>query len=161
MAGRTEMDPRECSGFNLPSGDRDPVPNALDEGMWAAAAGGTLVIQRCRACHAHRYPPTRACYRCRSTDWLWDPVAGTGFIATFTWLLDGQRSETAGSPCSYNVAAITLDGTDGDPVRMVSNVVDAWKPGDIEIGMPVELVTLRLAEGIGLPLFRRSRRKPS
>lgn len=156
MEARIEVEAKRSSGFNLPSGDRDPVPNALDEGMWAAAAEGRLVVQRCHSCRAHRFPPTRTCYRCRSTDWSWDPLPGTGVIATYTWVRDGARTGTAVPGDHYNVIVVDLDGTEGEPVRMVSNVVDAWGPEDIAIGMGVELVTLRLADGIGLPLFRRS-----
>jgi uncharacterized OB-fold protein len=161
VEARTEGDRRRSSGFNLPPGDRDPVATDLDAGMWAAAADGRLVIQRCGACHAHRYPPTRACYRCRHTTSTWDEVPGTGVVATFTWLPHPPGTEGSGPTSYYNVAVVTLDGTEGDPVRMLSNVVDAWHPGDLAIGMLVEVVTLRLTEGIGLPLFRRSSTRSS
>ena len=57
----------------------------------------------------------------------------------------------------YNVAFVELDGTEGDPVRMASNVLDAWNPDDLYVGQAVELACVPLGDGIGLPCFRRVR----
>ena len=50
---------------------------------------------------------------------------------------------------------VELDGTEGDPVRMASNVLDAWKEDDLYVGQAVELSCVPLGDGIGLPCFRR------
>jgi hypothetical protein len=81
-------------------------------------------------------------------------------VATYTWVFDVERSDQVGRPVHYNVAVVALDGTTGDPVRMVSNVVDAWTEDDLSVGMRVELVTLRLSDEVGLPLFRTATGNP-
>jgi len=54
----------------------------------------------------------------------------------------------------YNVALIQLDGTSGDePVRLLSNILDAWDIGDLTVGQPVWLECVKV--GIAtLPCFR-------
>ena len=145
----------DTTAFNLPVGMPPPQPTALDAGMWAAAAEGRLDVQRCSDCGAHRYPPSETCYRCRSEAWLWDTLPGTGVVASYVWIPDRARPAADGAPQLYNVAVVALDGTEGDPVRIVTNVVDAWELGDLEVGQRVELTCVPVADGIGLPCFRR------
>jgi uncharacterized OB-fold protein len=131
-----------------------PVVNAINEGMWRAAAGGRLAVQRCARCGVHRYPPADGCYRCGSLDWDWTDLPGTGVIYTYIWIPDRARSAEQEEPALYNVAVITLDGTEGDPVRILSNVVDAWHQGDLEVGQAVELSPVEFEPGLALPCFR-------
>lgn len=136
---------------------RPPLPNERDAQFWAALADGQLMVPHCLDCGAHRFPPADACYRCHSTAWEWDRVAGSGTVATFCWLPDVVRSAD-GATVYYNVAVVTLDGTDGDPVRLVTNVVDAWDIGELEVGQRVQMQAVAVADGVHLPCFRRSRR---
>jgi hypothetical protein len=53
------------------------------------------------------------------------------------------------------VAIVELDGTEGDPVRLASNVLDAWELGDLRVGERVALECVPLGDGIGLPCFRK------
>jgi uncharacterized OB-fold protein len=138
--------------LNRPGGMPDPVVAPINEGMWRAAAAGRLDVQRCLMCRAHRYPPTDGCYRCGSLDWEWSTLPGTAVIYSYIWVPDRSRS---GQENLYNVAVVTLDGTEGDPVRMLTNVVDAWKAGDLSVGQAVELAGVEFAPGLALPCFRR------
>jgi uncharacterized OB-fold protein len=140
---------------NRPTGAPDPVVAPVSEGMWRAAANGELAVQQCSDCGAHRYPPTDGCWRCTSVEWHWSTIPGTGTVYSFVWIPDRQRSEREQRIVLYNVAVIELDGVDGGPVRMVSNVLDAWERADLTVGMPVELECLPLSPGVGLPCFRR------
>lgn len=141
---------------NLPSGMPAPVLGPINEGMWRAAAEGRLDVQRCSGCGAHRYPPTDGCYRCGSLEWGWSTLEGSGTVYTYMWVPDAARSAEHGHEVLYNVAIVELHGTEGDPVRMASNVVDAWDLGDLYVGQSVELECVPLGEGVGLPCFRRS-----
>lgn len=132
----------------------DPVVTPRNEGLWRAAGAGRLDVQRCDACGAHRYPPTDGCHRCTSLEWRWSTLPGTGTLYSFTWVPDRRRSEAAGRDVAYNVAVVTLDGTEGDPVRILSNVIDAWEPGDLRVGQAVSLSCVDLGDGLGLPCFR-------
>jgi uncharacterized OB-fold protein len=132
----------------------DPVVAPVNEGMWEAAAEDRLDVQRCTRCGAHRYPPTDGCYRCSSTEWEWSPLPGTGLIYTYTWIPDRARSVQPGEEVLYNVAVVTLDGTEGEPVRILSNVIDAWRPGDLHTGQAVRIVGVEFAAGLAMPCFR-------
>jgi uncharacterized OB-fold protein len=132
--------------INRPLGLPDPVVAPINEGMWTAAARGRLDIQRCARCGAHRYPPTDGCYRCGSLEWDWATVPGTGTVYSYIWL-----PHPGGL---YNVAIVTLDGTEGDPVRVLSNVVDCWGVDDLEVGRIVELEPVLFGSGLAMPCFR-------
>ena len=140
---------------NRPSGMPVPVIAPVNEGMWQAAAAGQLAVQRCQGCGAHRYPPVDGCYRCTSLRWEWAVLPGTGVIYSYIWVPDRARAAAGARGAHYNVAIVTLDGTEGDPVRMLSNVVDAWELSDLDVGQRVELVGVPFGDGLALPCFRR------
>lgn len=140
---------------NRPTGMPDPVVAPVNERMWQAAASGELVVQRCEACGAHRYPPTDGCYRCSSLDWRWDRLPGSGTVYSYIWIPDRTRIAAGDADAVYNVAVVTLDGTEGDPVRILSNVIDAWTQDDLSIGQTVTLAGVPFGEGLALPCFRR------
>ena len=135
--------------INRPVGLPAPVVAPINEGMWTAAAEGRLDVQRCARCGADRYPPTDGCYRCGSLQWDWATVPGTGTVYSYIWVPhpDGL----------YNVAVVTLDGTDGDPVRVLSNVVDCWGVDDLRVGQNVEFEPVPFGPGLAMPCFRTVR----
>jgi uncharacterized protein len=135
-----------------------PVIGPINEGMWRAAGRGCLAVHRCETCGAHRYPPADGCYRCGSLDWGWADLPGTGVIYTYIWIPDRARSAEEDRQVLYNVVVVTLDGTDGDPVRILSNVIDAWHTDDLELGQAVELAAVEFEPGLALPCFRRAAR---
>jgi uncharacterized OB-fold protein len=144
---------------NRPSGMPAPVIAPLNEGMWRAAADNRLAVQRCEDCGAHRYPPGDGCYRCSSFRWEWDALPGSGVVYSYIWIPDRARATGAsaaagGAAAYYNVAVVTLDGTEGEPGRMLSNVVDAWQLDDLHVGQRVEVVGVPFADGLALPCFR-------
>jgi uncharacterized protein len=141
---------------NRPSGMPGPALAPINERMWRAAADGHLEVQRCTNCGAHRYPPTDGCYRCTSFDWEWSTLPGTGTVYTYSWVPDRARSEAEHREVLYNIVIVELDGTEGDPVRIMTNVLDAWESADLRVGQRVELQCVPLGEGIGLPCFRRA-----
>jgi uncharacterized OB-fold protein len=151
---------------NRPSGMPSPVIAPVNEGMWQAAADDQLAVQRCQECGAHRYPPGDGCYRCTSCRWEWATLPGTGVVYSYIWIPDRARAAQASAPTAkdvpgatggaayYNVAVVTLDGTEGEPVRILSNVVDAWGLDDLHVGQRVEVVGVPFGEGVALPCFR-------
>lgn len=143
--------------WNRPLRVPEPVVAPENEGMWRAAAEGRLDVQRCASCSAHRYPPAASCPRCSSVDWTWSTLPGTGTIYSYTWVPDRQRSAEQGREICYNVAVVELDGTAEHPVRMTSNVLDAWEPEDLAAGQAVTLVPVPVGDGVALPCFRRVR----
>lgn len=142
---------------NRPAGMPAPVVAPVNEGLWRAAAEGRLAAQRCRDCGAHRYPPADGCYRCASLDWDWATLPGTGVLYSYIWIPDRARAAAGDPGAHYNVAVVTLDGTEGDPVRMLSNVINAWDLGDLHVGQRVEFAGVPFADGLALPCFRVAR----
>jgi uncharacterized protein len=136
-----------------PPGWPDPVVAPVNEGMWRAAAGDRLAVQRCEDCGAHRYPPADGCYRCSSCRWEWSVVAGTGVVYSYVWI-PGRARAADGEAACYNVAVVTLDGTEGEPVRILSNVLNASNPDDLHVGQAVEVLGVPFGEGMALPCFR-------
>ncbi len=134
---------------NRPGGMPAPVVSPVNEGMWRAAARGQLAVQACTECGAHRYPPADGCYRCGSLRWEWSTLPGTGVVYSYIWVPDRRREDAF-----YNVAVVTLDGTEGEPVRILSNVVNAWQLDDLQVGQRVEVVGVPFAEGLALPCFK-------
>lgn len=140
--------------LNRPSGMPLPFVAPVNEGMWQAAAGSKLAVQRCLDCAAHRYPPGDGCYRCSSCHWEWATLPGTGVVYSYIWIPGRPGAAAGGEAACYNVVIVTLDGTEGEPVRMLSNVVNAWDPGDLQVGQRVEVVGVPFADGLALPCFR-------
>jgi len=50
---------------------------------WAALARHELVLPRCSACAAWRWPPRAMCGRCGSLDWAFAPASGQGTVASW------------------------------------------------------------------------------
>lgn len=141
--------------WNRPAEAPLPVLDATNTGLFRAAAEGRLDIQRCKNCTAHRYPPAALCHRCNAAEWEWSTLSGLGAVYSYSWVPDRDRSQRHDRPVFYNVAVVELDGAEPGPVRMMTNVVDAWEPGDLRVGDMVEVVGVPVGEGIALPCFRK------
>jgi uncharacterized protein len=137
----------------LPPGLPLPPVDRTNEGFWRAAAAGRLDVQRCTECGAHRHPPIEGCYRCRSLQWDWDTLPGTGHVFTYTWVVEPVHPLLAAPVAPYNVAVVEVDGTAHEPVRLVTNVVDAGAE-TLRVGAAVTLACDRLTDEVGLPRFR-------
>jgi uncharacterized OB-fold protein len=128
-----------------------PMPgwSPLTEGYWRAAHDGRLVVPRCTACGAHRWPPAWACYRCQSRAWEWSEVPGTGTVFTYTW---ADVRPVADSPL-YNITVVELDGTEGEPVRVMSQVVGVDKDA-LSCDLRVEATFEPFDDEVSVPVFR-------
>jgi uncharacterized OB-fold protein len=128
-----------------------PAPgwSPLTEGYWTNAGQGRLVVQKCGECGVHRWPPAWACYACHSMKWDWDAQSGTGTVFSFTWA-DQRAVPDSGL---YNIAVIELDGTLGEPVRLLTRVLDVDKD-ELRIGLPVAVTFEPLDDEVAVPMFR-------
>ncbi len=110
----------------LPALDRDSRP------WWEALGRHELLVQRCVACAALRWPARALCNRCGSFAWEWAPACGRGRVAS--WIVNHHRFGSAlESP--YVVLVVLLE--DQDDILMPG----AWAgPADgtgLEIGLAV------------------------
>jgi uncharacterized protein len=129
-----------------------PETNPVNEGYWLSAAKGTFVIQRCGDCGSHRHPPAAICYKCLSTNWSWDPdLPGTGKVFSYTWI-HRPVLRSLSSIVPYNVSIIEIDGTQGEPVRVASNVFQVGIE-TLRIDLPVSVIFDPCGERLALPAW--------
>jgi uncharacterized OB-fold protein len=113
-----------------PEADRDSAP------WWEAVRRHELTVQRCGGCGTLRFPARAVCNRCRSREWEWMPVRGTGRV--YSWIVNHQPFMPAmKDEVPFAVLLVRLD--DGDDLLMYGNLVDASADA-LEPGLPVEAV---------------------
>jgi uncharacterized OB-fold protein len=126
----------------------DPPPFEFAAPFWEAVAAGRLALPRCSACGRWEWYPPSAGTGCTHGELLWEAVAGTGTIYSFTTVhrsfLPGRREQVP-----YTVGLVDLDGVDGP--RLVATLDDGtpWVVGD-----RVEVTFVPLEERTH-PVFRR------
>jgi len=126
----------------------DPRWSPVSEGYWFAAGEGRLVAQQCDRCGTHRWPPAWACYVCQSLEWSWNELPGTGTVFSYTWA-NHRPAEIE----LYNVSVIEVDGTRGDPVRLMTRVVEVDE-ATLRCGLPVHVIFQAFDDQIAIPFFR-------
>ena len=129
-----------------------PLPAITDDTrpFWEACSRHALVIQRCADCGTFRHLPAPVCWKCRSFAHTWAPVSGRGTVFTYAVVHRAFLPEL--EPCvPYVVAVVGLDDAPG--VRLVSNLIDA-EPGELRIGLPVEVVFEEVSAEVAVPRFR-------
>ncbi|WP_322778015.1 Zn-ribbon domain-containing OB-fold protein [Frankia sp. Cas4] len=128
------------------SGRPVPQPTELSQPYWDAALRGELLYLRCGQCGTAFFPPLGACVVCRSADVAWQRSKGRGTVYSYTVLHDAP---SAGFPVPSVLAIIEVD--EGYP--MFSSVVGC-PPGDVRIGLRVQVSFEELTAEINLPVFR-------
>jgi uncharacterized OB-fold protein len=123
-----------------------PVLTPENEPFWAAALQGRLVVQRCDGCGALHHPPRSMCPQCGSVELSFVEAAGSGTVYSYAILHHPQHPSF-----DYPVVAALVDLDEG--VRLVTNLVDV-SPGDVEIGMAVEVCFVPAVGDAVVPVFR-------
>ena len=125
-----------------------PTPDEASAPYFAGAAAGRLMLMRCRACGAFRFPSRDRCDECWATDTEWVPASGRATL--HSWVIFHQVYHPAfNERVPYNVALVQLE----EGPRITSNVVGG-EPGELRAGMPLVVTFETVAEGIALPKFR-------
>jgi uncharacterized OB-fold protein len=132
----------------FPDGMPPPLADATTLPWWQAAAEHRLVVQRCTECEHTRHPPAPVCPECRSVDADWREVPGSGEVYTYTSV---HRPIAGGQELPFVIAVIGLEGSGG--LRMISNLVGV-DPGEVTIGMSVQVVWEDMSADLSLPRFR-------
>lgn len=99
----------------------------------------SLVGERCEHCHNAIFPPRDVCPHCAEPAQKEFALSGRGTVYSYTTVYDPPAGFEAYAP--YPVALVKLD--DGP---MVTAQLTDVAPDDVAIGMPVEMVTRKLAE---------------
>jgi uncharacterized OB-fold protein len=120
-----------------------------NQGFWDGVKERKLVFQRCRDCGLFVHRPRPMCPRCLSTSKEWVPSEGKGKV--YCWVNFVYANVAyPGIKVPYPVAVIEMI----EGVRMISNL-QGIEPGDVYIGMPVEVVFDEIADDLTLPKFKR------
>jgi hypothetical protein len=128
-----------------------PVPEPDNQPYWDALHAGELRIQRCASCGELRHPPQPMCPRCGSFEHEWSLMSGRGQV--FSYVVAHQPVHPAlRDKTPFATVLVQLD----EGPRLASNLVGV-EPGEIEIGMAVEVMLHPVTDEITLALFRRAR----
>jgi uncharacterized OB-fold protein len=126
-----------------------PLPEAdeASQPFFDGAMEGRLMLMRCTACGAYRFPSRMHCDVCLSTNVEWTAASGRGTVYSFGVM--HQKYHPGFFPeIPYNLALIELQ----EGPRMVSNVVGT-ENANIRVGMPV-MVDFERHEDVAIPKFR-------
>jgi len=137
---------RASSVDTSPAARTRPAMNDDTRFFWEGAARGELLVQRCSSCGTLRHPPRPMCAACRSLEW--DTVRSDGRGEVYSFVIY-HHPPLPGFELPYVVALVSLP----EGVRILSNVVDV-SPGEVKIGMPVDVSFLDLDDDTTLPVFR-------
>jgi uncharacterized protein len=125
-----------------------PAPLLTEDNhfYWDAALERRLVAQRCRGCDRLRHPPRPMCPWCHSLEFDLSDLSGNGSVYSYAILHHPQNPAF-----EYPVIAALVDLDEG--VRILSNLVEV-EPGDVTIGMHVELDFRATRHDAMVPVFR-------
>lgn len=126
------------------------IPPAVTEEtapFWEAAAEGRLVVEHCPACGSDSFPPRGICRRCRNRDVGFVEVTGSGEVYSFTvnhqrWLPDLE----------VPFVIVLVEFPEHPGVRVVGRLRGA-EPGDVEVGMQVDVGFEEGPGGFAVPSF--------
>jgi uncharacterized protein len=114
--------------------------------FWDGARDGELRVQRCAECGRLRHPPGPMCPACHATEH--DHVVANGRGTVHSYVVHHHPPVPGRTP-PFVVALVDLE----EGVRVVGNLLDC-PPGQVRIGMPVELVFEQVDEELTLPQWR-------
>ncbi len=125
----------------LPSSDPGTAP------YWEGARRHELRLPRCRDCGEVHFYPRSLCPHCGSADLEWIAASGRGNVYSFT-VVHRAPSSAFKARVPYVVAVVSLE--EGPHLMTTLGGCD---PGDVKIGMPVEVVWEDIDSGTTLPYF--------
>ena len=114
--------------------------------FFEGAAAGKLLIQRCASCGVLRHPPRPACPECQSYEWETVESAGRGTVFSYVVV---HHPQIPAFEYPLPIAVVALD----EGTRLVADLIGV-APGDVRIGMPVEVEMVAVDDELTLPMFR-------
>jgi hypothetical protein len=120
-----------------------PIDSAF---FWEGVEQDELRIQRCVSCGKLRHPPRPMCPYCRSLERDYVVSPGRGEVYSF---VVHHRPQVPGRENPFAVVLVELE----EGTRIIGNAIDC-EPGDVHVGMPVEVVFAPNDKGRKLPHWR-------
>ena len=130
-----------------------PVPDAESAPFFDGAKQSKLMMQRCTDCHAWHFPVRMLCDECLSKNLSWQQVSGKGEVYNFA-LMHYVYHPAWANEVPYNLTTVKL----AEGPLFETNLVEC-KNNEIKIGLPVEVVYVKLSEQVTLPKFRLVRKR--
>jgi uncharacterized OB-fold protein len=127
-----------------------PPMRGLAHDFYSYCKQHELRFQKCSQCGQWRHVPREMCPACGCFDYEWTKSSGRGQV--FSWAITDQPMlPQFADAVPYATTIVELQ----EGVRMASWVVGVL-PGELSIGMPVEVVFDDVTSEVTLPKFRRS-----
>jgi uncharacterized protein len=120
-----------------------PIDSAF---FWEGIERDELRIQRCGACGTLRHPPRPMCPKCQSIEH--DHIVSSGRGEVYSYVVH-HRPEVPGREHPFAVVLVSLE----EGTRIVGNTIDI-DPGDVRVGLGVQVAFVENANGRKLPLWR-------
>lgn len=124
------------------------TPNPETEPYWEAAGRRELVLPRCSNCGEAWFPPSAACPSCSAFEHEWAHTSGRGEVVTYT-VVHRAPGPAFAERVPYVLAVIEL----AEGPRLLTNVLEC-PPGEVQVGMPVEVTFEEIAQDVVVPQFR-------
>ena len=115
---------------------------------WEGCRRHELVLQRCGDCGVVQHRPRALCVSCLSDQIEHFRASGQGTVHTYT-VTHQNHARGFREATPYVLAYVDLE----EGVRLLTNIVDC-APGDVRIGMPVQVEYADLDDEIAVPRFR-------
>jgi len=112
---------------------------------WEALKERKLKSQKCKKCGEVFFPPRARCPKCLSKEMSWVELGGRGELCSWTEV--HMPPLAIGEP--YVLGIIDLE----ERVGRIITEIDA-KPGELEIGMKMEINYVDVEEGLTLCTFK-------
>lgn len=125
-----------------------PIPKIYPETQhyWEGAKNGKLLLQCCRACNTHYFPPRPFCPACGSRDVEVVEATGRGRLYSYTI----SHIPTPGYEPPFIVAVVMLE----EGVKILTNLVECpQEPEALTLDMALE-VTFEARGDMAIPQFR-------
>lgn len=127
-----------------------PEPDADSAPFWEACGRHELRVQRCGDCGFRRHPPRPRCPDCGSFAVEWEQLSGRGEV--YSWVVAHPPVLPAFQ--ERVPFAVVLVALAEDPrLRLLGNL-QGCEPGNVRIGLPVEVSFEELGDGVTLPQWR-------
>ena len=129
---------------------RKPLPEIQpwSRAFWEGTRRHELLIQECEECGAKIFYPRKYCPECWSAQLKWAKASGKGRVYCHTTTMAGVEDKFV-EDLPFVLALVDLE----EGVRMMGNIVDC-DPGDVGIGMDVEVVFEDVTPEITLPKWK-------
>ncbi len=125
-----------------------PSPTEDSRPFWDALRCHRLDLQTCAACGTVRHYPRPVCSACHSMAVVWTTASGRGTVHSWT------VSHQAFHPAFRDRLPIVLATVDLEEGVRMNCRLDGVAPGEIEIGLPVEVAFEDAGDGVTLPYVR-------